>query len=89
MKRVLLSAALLASLGATTALASEKCSVPQADWQPQTALQEKLESDGWTIKRIKIDDGCYEVYGTDSKGQRMETYFDPQTFAVVHSETQD
>ena len=39
----------------------------------------KAENQGWKINRIKIDEGCYEVYGTDGKGQRAETYFNPKT----------
>lgn len=89
MKRILLSAALLAALGGSAALASEKCSVPQAERQPQEALQQKLESEGWTVQRIKVDDGCYEVYGTDAGGKRVEAYFDPKTFALVQLESED
>lgn len=91
MKSMILSAALTAVVAATAssgaALASDKCSVPKAEWQPQTALQQKLESEGWKVKKLKVDDGCYEVYGTDSRGQRVEAYFDPKTFAVVKSKS--
>jgi len=84
MKRFAL-ALLVASLAGIGSAAAEvdTCNVPQAEWQPQEALQKKLETDGWKIKTIKIDEGCYEVYGTDSSGKRMETYFDPKTFAVM------
>jgi hypothetical protein len=92
MKTTILSAALLAALAAPLAaggaLASDKCSVPKAEWQPQDALQQKLESEGWKLKKIKVDDGCYEVYGTDALGKRMEVYFDPKTFAVVKSSSE-
>lgn len=92
MKTTILSAALLAALAvpfaAGGALASDKCSVPKAEWQPQDALQQKLEGEGWKLKKIKVDDGCYEVYGTDAQGKRMEVYFDPRTFAVVKSSSE-
>jgi hypothetical protein len=78
-----LAAALTLPLAAGSAQASDKCSVPKAEWQPQEALQQKLEVDGWKIHKIKVDDGCYEVYGTDAAGKRMEAYFDPKTFTVV------
>ncbi|MEQ9606165.1 MAG: PepSY domain-containing protein [Kiloniellaceae bacterium] len=80
-----IAAAFAATLAASAAQASDKCAVPQAEWQPKEALQQKLEGDGWKIKKIKIDDGCYEVYGTDAQGKRMEVYFDPKSFAVVKS----
>jgi len=89
MKSKIISAALAAglafSLSAGAAVASDKCKTPEAEWQPQKALQQKLESEGWKITKIKVDDGCYEVYGTDAAGKRMETYFDPKSFAVVKS----
>lgn len=88
MKAIFLFTALGVALAAGPALASEKCSVPKADWQPRQALQQKLESEGWKIKKIKVDDGCYEVYGTDAAGKRLEVYFDPKTFAVVKAQSE-
>lgn len=76
------------ALGIGTAAASDKCSAPKTEWQPQQALQQKLEGEGWKVKKIKIDDGCYEVYGTDGQGKRMEVYFDPKSFAVVKSSSE-
>jgi len=56
---------------------------PQAGWQPEDALKQKLIAQGWSIRRIKVDGGCYEVYGINEKGQRVETYFHPVTFEHV------
>ena len=89
MRSMIVTAALAATLAlplaAGGAQASDKCSVPKAEWQPQQSLQQKLETEGWKIRKIKVDDGCYEVYGTDAAGKRMEAYFDPKTFNVVKS----
>jgi len=82
MKRFALSVLIATVAGIGSAAAADVCTVPQAEWQPKEALQKKLEADGWKIKKIKIDDGCYEVYGTDKSGARKETYFDPKTFEV-------
>lgn len=89
MKRTLLLATALGLISSGAALASERCSVPKAEWQPEQALRQKLENEGWKINRIKIDDGCYEVYGTDGKGQRAETYFDPKTLDPVETESDE
>jgi len=35
------------------------------------------------VRRIKEDGGCYEVYALDEKGNRVEAYFHPVTFAPV------
>ena len=49
----------------------------------QGSLQKELEADGWTIKALKIDQGCYEVYGYDAAVKKTETYFNPKTFEVI------
>ena len=43
-------------------------------------LQCKLTADGWKVRQVKTDNGCYEVYGFDSTGRRVEIYFNPKTF---------
>jgi hypothetical protein len=81
--RTLLLTAICGLILSGTAFASETCSVPKAEWQPEQALRQKLETAGWKINRIKIDDGCYEVYGTDANGKRAETYFNPKSLDPV------
>ena len=71
---------------ASVASAKDLCAVPKAEWQSQAALAQKLESEGWKIRTLKIDDGCYEVYGTDGKGKARETHFNPKTFQSVKEE---
>ncbi len=61
-----------------------RCDVPKAEWQPQTALQRKLEADGWKkVRQVKTENGCYEVYGFDEKNRRAEKFFNPKTFELV------
>jgi len=83
MKRFLVTAAAVSLLAASSAYAEDTCSVPKAEWQPEQALRQKLEGAGWKINRVKVDDGCYKVYGTDAKGQRAEAYFDPKLLEQV------
>ena len=52
-------------------------------WQPQEKLEKQLTEKGWKVRRIKEDGGCYEVYGMDEKGERVEAYFHPVTLAAV------
>lgn len=74
-----LSLAVLASSGAhATGLMS--CASDQSQWQSMDALQAHLENEGWTrIRKIKVDEGCYEAYATTPEGDRVEAYFDPVT----------
>jgi hypothetical protein len=83
MKHLILASGLLVALGSLPALASEGCNVPESERQPVEALQKKLEGEGWTVKNIKLEDGCYEVYAKDAAGNRKEIYFDPKSFAQV------
>jgi hypothetical protein len=83
MTHVLLLAAAFGLFTGSAAFASDTCSVPKADWKPEQALRQKLETAGWKIRRIKIDKGCYEVYGFDDTNGKRETYFDPKSLEVV------
>lgn len=56
---------------------------PPESWQPKAALEKLLKAKGWTVRRIKIDGGCYEVYALDEKGGKVEAYFHPRTLEPV------
>lgn len=56
---------------------------PREGWQPQARLEQQLKDKGWTVRRIKEDGGCYEVYALNEKGERGEYYFHPVTLAPV------
>ena len=51
----------------------------QTNWQSQQSLETAMLDAGWKVRRIKVDGGCYEVYGTTPEGQRVEAYYDPVT----------
>lgn len=51
----------------------------QTSWKSEQTLIDKIKSEGWQVQRIKIDGGCYEVYGTTPEGDRVEAYFHPVT----------
>jgi hypothetical protein len=55
----------------------------QDTWQPQAKLEKQLTDQGWKVRRIKVDGGCYEVYALNEKGEKVEAYFHPQTLAPV------
>lgn len=78
--------ALFLSSLALPALANGRCNVPEADWRPVDELKADLSAKGWTISNIKTEDGCYEVYGKDEDGKRVEIFFDPATFEAVGSD---
>ncbi len=79
----ILTLTILSMVAAGAAHAAELCDVPTDQWQPREALQNKLEAEGWTVKKIKIEDGCYEAYATNEEGKKMETFFNPKTLEAV------
>ncbi|WP_338024995.1 PepSY domain-containing protein [Aliiroseovarius sediminis] len=90
MRKYLMTATLLAGIGATgMAFAGDDCRVPKADWQPREAVQAMAEKQGWTLRRIETDDGCYEIKGTDAQGREIEAKLDPATLAVVKMQYDD
>lgn len=83
-KAMLATVATFSVMFGVQAHAADLCKAgPKAEWKAQTELETKLKGEGWKIKRVKIDDGCYEVYGTDGQGKKAETYFNPKTFERV------
>ncbi|MBX2830419.1 MAG: PepSY domain-containing protein [Rhodospirillales bacterium] len=75
------------ALYATGAHASDDlCNVPKAEWKTTDALKEKLTAEGWDVRKIKEDDGCFEVYAITSDGKKVEAYFNPATFEQVKIE---
>ena len=76
----LLSAALTILAVAGPALAEGKCSsAPKSKWQPKSALESQLQSDGYKVRQIKVEGGCYEVYATDKDGKRANMAFNAET----------
>jgi len=86
MKTGILPTLALAILTASPVLAEDDCDAPTGEWKSREAVRELAEQQGWTLKRIKIDDGCYEVYGTDSTGRRFEAKIDPVTLKIKEIE---
>jgi hypothetical protein len=69
---------------AMPAQASDLCQAgPKDAWQSKTELEHKLLAQGWRLRRIKVEDGCYEAYGWDASGKPVEAYFHPRTLAPV------
>ncbi|MGD9880865.1 MAG: PepSY domain-containing protein [Reyranella sp.] len=85
MKRtVLIAAILLSALAPAMALADDDdCKVPMAQWQPREAVEQMAKAHGWTVRRIKIDDGCYEIKGRDENSREIEVRVDPGSLAVI------
>jgi hypothetical protein len=77
---VIASAALLGLLLSGYTQADDDCSDPVSDWQPRETLRQQVEQHyGWSVQRIKVDDGCYELKGLDRSGNAIEASYSPGT----------
>ena len=89
MRKTLTILAFLAALPAGAALADDDCFVPMADWQPREAVAQFAIAQGWEVRRIKIDDGCYEIDGRDAEGRAIEVKLHPGTLEIIEFEFED
>lgn len=89
MKTGILPTVALALLAATPVQASDDCDVPIANWRMREAVRAMAADRGWTLRRIKIEDGCYEVHGIDRQGRRFEAKIDPATLEIIEIEDHD
>lgn len=77
----------LASLIAMPAFGATECTKePKDKWQDQKAFEEKLKKE-YKIKVFKVTKGnCYEIYGWNKEGKKVEIYFNPVTGEKVKEE---
>lgn len=89
-KTLFITSALVAvSVGAIALADDNDCFVPMSKWQTREAVHNMATEMGWSVRRIKIDDGCYEIKGYDAAGHEIEVKIDPATLAVIEMEYED
>lgn len=83
MKHVMM--VVVSALFSCAAFAGPDCTTePKEKWQDQTKFQEQLKEQGYKIKVFKVTKGnCYEIYGWDKEGKKVEIYHDPVTGKIV------
>ena len=89
MKKTLTMLALCAVVPASPMLADDDCFGLMANWQFRDVVMQLGNANGWTVRRIKIDDGCHEIDGIDGDGRRIEVTVDPVTLALIEIENED
>jgi hypothetical protein len=58
--------------------------VPKEQWMKESDFKAGLEKQGYQIKTFKVAKGnCYEIYGHDRGGKKVEIYFNPATGAEL------
>lgn len=81
--------ATILALSSFSAFAAEpECTKePKDKWQDQKAFEKGLVDQGYKIKKFKVTKkSCYEIYGTNKEGKKVEIYFNPVTGEKVKEE---
>ena len=84
MKKLLLPIVATMTLGSfNLAYADEGCGTTDpSTWMTEEAAMAKAEELGYTASKVKVEDGCYEVYATKD-GNRFEVFLHPVTGDLV------
>jgi len=84
MKHVFVIAALVTVAASPAFAASSECSgAPKTQWQPTAKLESQLKGEGYTVRQIKTENGCYEVYATDKGGKRVNMAYNAETLKLL------
>ena len=79
-------AATLTLLLSATAFAGPTCNVPEDKWMKEADFKTMVEGQGYKIKTFKVSKAkCYEIYGFDKDGKKVEIYFDPSNGKPIES----
>ena len=88
MKQILFVAVLgaVATFSATVAAKADCKAYPKAEWMQEADAKAKIEAQGYTIDKFKVDANCYEIYGKNKAGKKVEIYYDAKTLEPVKTE---
>lgn len=88
MNRAFLLTAVALVIASPAFAAGGSCSkAPKSAWQPQSKLESMLKTEGLTVRQIKVENGCYEVYATNKSGKRINVAYNAQTLKkLAHAE---
>lgn len=88
MKKSILAVFALAVSSA--AYAGADCTAhPPSEQIPEDKFQAQLQEQGYKIKKFKRAGNCYEIYGWNKEGKKVEIYFDTKTGEPVKTEVKD
>jgi len=65
---------------------------PQAKWLTEAQMTQKFQALGYSddVKKLHVSKGkCWEIYGHDKAGKRVEIYFHPITGEIAEKNVKD
>lgn len=85
MKHLILITAI--ALTGLSAHAKKNCTdQPKDKWMSVGDFKKKVEDLGYKINKFKQPGSCYEIYGFNKDGKRVEIYFNPVDASIVKEE---
>lgn len=85
MKQMVLFMTLFAFAG--IAEAKKNCTEePKDKWMSEESFKKMAEEKGYTIRKFKQPGSCYEIYGKNKDGKKVEVYFNPVDGSIVKEE---
>ncbi|UJW74423.1 PepSY domain-containing protein [Rhizobium sp. SL42] len=84
MKKIVVATLLISAsfAGIARAESSTSCDVAKDKWLSEAAMKAKATELGFEVRQIKVENGCYEVYGIKD-GNKVEALFNPETGTQV------
>ena len=79
----LIALALIAATAPAFAAGATCSTADSSTFQPKTKLEDQLKAQGLTVKQIKTENGCYEVYAVDKAGKKVNTAYNAETLQQV------
>ena len=79
----LIALALIAATAPAFAAGATCSTADFSKFQPKTKLEDQLKAQGLTVKQIKTENGCYEVYAVDKAGKKVNTAYNAETLQQV------
>ena len=87
MKKVILLLSFVFLTG-NLAHAAKNCTEdPKSKWMTVDAFKAKVEADGYVIRKFKQPGTCFEIYGKDKNGKKVEIYFNPVDASIIKSKS--
>lgn len=78
---------LVIALSSLMAHAKKSCTdQPKDKWMSEVEFKTKVEGFGYKINKFKQPGTCYEIYGMNKEGKKVEVYFNPVDATVVKVE---
>jgi hypothetical protein len=88
-KTILATLTLAAAILPSASFATSCGNMPEDQWMSRAEIEIKATDLGYKVRQVKVEDGCYEIYGIDKTGQRVEAYLHPVTAEVVKVKVED